>query len=62
MELDDSIRQSTNDLGHFLSDLVPPPLINHTHTYTQMYEAVYKQEQGAESALSLILLLKQCVC
>lgn len=40
MELDDSIRQSRNDFGHSLSDLVLPTLIN--LEYTQNYDAVYE--------------------
>lgn len=38
MELDDGVRQSTNDLG---SDLVPPTLINRTQTLD--YEAARKR-------------------
>lgn len=47
MELDDSIRQSRNDFGHSLSDLVLPTLIN--LTYTQKYDAVYELPQDVKS-------------
>lgn len=43
MELDDSIRQSTNDLGHSLSDLVPPTLIKLTDTQKCDVDWVGKQ-------------------
>lgn len=49
MELDDSFRQSTNDLGHCLSDLVPPTLIV-LNAHTWKYDRVYEWTQDVWSA------------
>ena len=54
MELDDSIRQSTSDLGHSLSDLVPPTLINLVHTWES------GAARGGAAGCQICLLLNWC--